>query len=96
MRPPWARYCAREVTFEATARGLVVQQMIGIRPDRARDLYGIPQGSEAYTGLAIGYTGPRHDLPSACAERDQPPRTRKPLSEFMVQTWGKPARFAKP
>lgn len=31
------------LTFEATARGLFVHQMIGILPDKARELYRIPE-----------------------------------------------------
>lgn len=31
------------LTIEATARGLSVHQMIGILPDKARELYGIPE-----------------------------------------------------
>jgi Nitroreductase family len=43
--------------LEATAQGLFVHQLIGILPDRGRELYGIPEGCEAWTGLAIGYEG---------------------------------------
>ena len=43
------------LTLEATARGLSVHQMIGILPDRARELYRIPEGVQPLTGLAIGY-----------------------------------------
>lgn len=42
------------LSVEATARGLAVHQMIGILPDRARELYAIPEDAEAVTGLAIG------------------------------------------
>src|ERR1700724_1837450 len=46
---------AGNLVFEATARDLAVHQMIGILPDKAREMYGIPQGHEAWTALAIGY-----------------------------------------
>lgn len=73
---------AGNLLLEATARGIHVHQMIGILPDRARELYAIPEGSEAYTGLAIGYAGdPASD--AKLGERDLAPRTRKPLSEFV-------------
>jgi hypothetical protein len=29
--------------------------MIGILPDKAREVFGIPEGYEAWTGIAIGY-----------------------------------------
>ncbi len=44
---------AGNLVLEATARGLSVHQLIGILPDRARELYEIPDGSEAVTGIAI-------------------------------------------
>src|SRR6516165_3567994 len=43
------------LTLEATSRGLSVHQMIGILPDRARELYRIPDGVQPLTALAIGY-----------------------------------------
>jgi nitroreductase len=80
---------AGALLVEATARGLAVHQMIGILPDRARELYGIPDHSRAVTGLAIGYAGPSDVLPEGLRERELAPRTRKPLSEFVFgERWG--------
>jgi nitroreductase len=77
---------------EATARGLVVHQMIGIEPERARELFGIPEGSEAVTGLAIGYAGNPAALPEKLRERDLAPRRRKPLNAFVFGgKWGNPS-----
>jgi nitroreductase len=77
------------LTLEATARGLSVHQMIGILPDRARELYGIPDDVRPLTGLAIGYLGDPNALPAKYRERDLAPRTRKPLSEFVFgDRWG--------
>src|SRR5947209_19385576 len=45
------------LVLEATSRGLAVHQMIGILPDRAREVYQIPEGVQPLTGLAIGYAG---------------------------------------
>jgi nitroreductase len=82
------------LTVEATARGLVVHQMIGIEPERARDLYGIPAGSEAFTGLAIGFPAAAAALPEGLRARDEAPRARKPLSAFVFgERWGAPARL---
>ncbi len=69
--------------FEATARGIAVHQMIGILPDRARELYEIPDHSEALTGLAIGYAAPPAEAPDPYRQRDEAARERKPLSEFV-------------
>ena len=77
------------LSFEATARGLSVHQMIGILPDRARELYRIPEHSEALTGLAIGYAAAPESLPEALGARDRKPRDRKPLAEFVFSgAWG--------
>jgi nitroreductase len=77
------------LTLEATARGLFVHQMIGILPDRAREVYQIPNDFQALTGLAIGYVGNPNDLPERYKERDLAPRSRKPQPEFVFSGhWG--------
>ena len=77
------------LSLEATERGLVVHQMIGILPDRAREVYGIPEGSQAVTALAIGYAADPDSLPEALKERDLAPRTRNPLAAFIFGgKWG--------
>ena len=76
---------ACSLTVEATVRGLVVHQMIGILPDRARELYEIPDGYQAVTGLAIGYAGDPATLPEKLRQRDQTKRARKPLTEFVFE-----------
>ena len=85
---------AGNLVFEATARGLVVHQMIGILPDTARDVFGIPPGHEAWTALAIGYPGDSSLLPDPLRQRDSAPRQRKKLSEFIFTGhWGSPSTF---
>ncbi len=78
------------LTLEAVARGLAVHQMIGILPDRARELYGIPPSVQPLTALAIGYAAADpSDLPEAYRQRDLAPRQRKPLGEFVFGgLWG--------
>jgi len=83
---------AGNLTFQATSRGLAVHQMIGIFPDKARELYGIPDGSQAMTALAIGYAADPDSLPDNLKERDRSLRTRKPLQEFVFSSkWGEPS-----
>jgi len=78
--------------LEATARGLFVHQMIGILPDKAREIYGIPERFEAWTGLAIGYKGDPTSLSDQLRERDLAPRQRKPLREFVFSgKWKNPS-----
>jgi nitroreductase len=82
------------LTFEATARGLYVHQMIGIVPDKVRELYHVPEGFEPKTGLAIGYAADPSTLPEKLRERDLAPRTRKNLSEFVFERdWGSAAKL---
>jgi nitroreductase len=80
------------LVVEATARGICVHQMIGILPDKAREIFNIPDGSEAWTGMAIGYQGNPMTLPDALKERDLTPRQRKPLEQFVFSgKWGNPS-----
>jgi nitroreductase len=80
------------LVLEATARGLCVHQMIGILPDKARELFDIPEGYDAWTGMAIGYRGDPMTLPAALQQRDLNPRQRKPLEQFVFAgKWGNPS-----
>lgn len=73
------------LTFEATSHGLVVHQMIGIDPDKARSVFGIDDSMDAVTALAIGYAGDASAVDEKYAKRDQKKRERKPLSEIIVR-----------
>ena len=78
--------------LEATRRGLAVHAMIGILPERAREVLALPDGVEAFTGLAIGHPGPASALPDGLRARDEAPRVRKPLEAFVFQgRYGEPA-----
>ena len=64
--------------------GLSAHQMIGILPDRARELYRIPDGVRPLTGLAIGYAADPGVLPENLRVRDLAQMTRRPLAEVFV------------
>jgi nitroreductase len=82
------------LSVEATARGLAVHQMAGFDPAKAREVFTIPAGWEAIAAIAIGYPGDPNSLPQALKDRELAPRTRKPLSEFvMAGHWGHTASF---
>ena len=88
---------AANLSAEATARGLHVHQMIGIVPERVRELYQVPGDAEPLTGLAIGYLGDGADLPEALLERDRATRSRRLLSEFVFEgSWNRPATLRRP
>lgn len=83
---------AGNLVVEATARGLSVHQMIGILPDKAREVYQIPEHFEAWTAMAIGYKADPATLSDALKQRDLTPRQRKRLSKFVFTgQWGQPS-----
>jgi len=83
--------------FQATALGLYVHQMAGFYPDRARELYGIPEGFEPVAGIVLGYPGDPAILSEELRQRELAPRTRKPLESFIFQgAWGQTSPLAKP
>ncbi len=73
------------LTFEATARGLCVHQMIGIEPDKAREVFELSGSLEPLTGLAIGYLGDASVVDPEYAERDSNERQRKPMDELIIR-----------
>ena len=84
------------LALEATARGLAVHQMIGILPDRARELFQVPEGVQPLTGLAIGYVGEASLLPEKLRSRDAGRSKRKRLTEFVFDTkWGTASPITK-
>ncbi len=83
------------LSVEATARRLAVHQMAGFDPEKARQVFGIPAGWEPIAALAIGYPGDPASLPQPLKDREFAPRTRKPITEFvMAGHWGHTASFA--
>ena len=81
------------LVVEATARGLFVHQMIGILPDRVREVYHVPDNVEPKTGVAIGYAGDPNSIAEPYKARDLANRSRKKLSEFVFEgQWGKAAK----
>ena len=69
--------------------------MIGILPDKARELYQIPDHFEAWTAMAIGYKAAPTTLPDALRDRDMALRQRKPLNKFVFTgRWGHPMPLA--
>jgi nitroreductase len=82
------------LSVEATARGLFVHQMAGFDPEIARQVFEIPVGWEAIAAFATGYPGDPSSLPKPLFERETAPRSRKPISEFVMSgKWGHTASF---
>ena len=82
------------LTAEATSRGLFVHQMAGFDPQKTIEVFHIPKGWEPIAAFAIGYPGDPNALPDKLRERELAPRSRKPISEFVMSSdWGHPAKF---
>ena len=80
------------LTFQAMALDLYVHPMGGFYPEKARELFAIPDGFDPVTMLAIGYLGEAGSLDERNRERELAPRTRRPLAEFVFEEeWGQPA-----
>lgn len=87
---------AASLAYQANALGLQVHQMAGILPDKARELFSIPEGYEPVAGFAIGYPGDASSLPDQLRERENAPRERKPLNSFVFEgKWGEVSPIVK-
>jgi nitroreductase len=70
---------------QATTLGLAVHQMAGFNPSQARHSWGIPDGYDPWTVIAVGHARPPAE-PAAAT-----PRTRRPFREFVFGgSWNKP------
>ena len=82
------------LTLQAAALGLTSHQMAGYDQAAARQAFGIPEDYLLGAVIALGYQGE----PSALGQeqliaQEIAPRTRKPLSEFVLSAWGEPANL---
>jgi nitroreductase len=80
--------------LQAAALGLFAHGMAGFDPDKARQLYGIPESHEAVAAIALGYPGDESGAPEELRKRNVR-RPRRPLDEFVFAgEWGR--RFRLP
>ena len=70
--------------------------MGGFFPDKVKETYGIPDGYEAMSAVAIGYSGDSDSLPEDLRKKESAPRNRKPLESFVFAgQWETPAPFLR-
>ncbi|NBC18157.1 MAG: nitroreductase [Bacteroidetes bacterium] len=77
---------------QATALDLFVHQMAGLDPEKAREVYAIPEDFEVVAGAAIGYLGAPDDLPESFQKSETKARSRRALTQTVFEgTWGETA-----
>ena len=81
---------AANLALQATSLGLQVHQMAGIDPNKAREVFGIPEHFEAVAGIALGYPGDPMTLPEGrLRDNETGKRERKEVSSFVFTgKWG--------
>lgn len=83
---------SENLVIQAMAQGIFVHQMAGFDLDKARQQYGIPERYEPVAAFALGYPADPEALPEGLQEREQAPRTRKPLDAFVFgNRWDRPS-----
>ncbi len=68
---------------EAANQGLQVHQMAGFSPTKVRETFGVPEGFEPTTAIALGYQDGPETLDEDFVEMEKTPRDRKEFSEFV-------------
>ncbi|MEM9021738.1 MAG: nitroreductase family protein [Planctomycetota bacterium] len=82
---------AAHLGIEATRQGLVVHQMAGVDLDKVREAYGVPEGFEPQTAIAVGYPGEAESLPEGwMRDAEKAERGRNAFDAFVFgDGWGK-------
>jgi len=88
---------AAHLALQAVSLGLQAHQMAGVNLSLIRQVYGIPEGFDPQTAIAIGYpdaSQPVSEASKELAKRESGPRDRQPLSsQVFTGKWGDPAEF---
>ncbi len=84
-----------QLALQALHHGIYLHQMGGFYPEKARELYKIPEDFEPMTAVALGYrTAELEHLPERLRGREAGGRERHPLQEFVFAgSWGEAADF---
>lgn len=84
------------LVIQAEALGMRVHQMGGYMPDKAKELFSIPDTHESIAMIAVGYQGDADTLPDSYQQREQAPRSRRALAEIIhAGKFGTTAPFVK-
>ncbi|WP_019006612.1 nitroreductase family protein [Cohnella laeviribosi] len=78
------------LALEATRQGLATHPMTGIDFAKAREIVGLPEDYAVQALVALGYQGPKENLPEALQQREQP-SPRNPIEDSIYQgAFGQP------
>jgi len=78
-------------SVQVTALGLHGHSMAGFDHDKAQAAFEIPDDFETVAVTAVGYLGDPDTLPEELRKREEQPRQRKDLKDFVFSEWEKPA-----
>lgn len=70
---------------QALAEGLQVHQAAGYDAEKARDVFGLPEGIQSVCLMAIGKPAPLEEVHEDLKDRAKAPRERKPIEDFAFQ-----------
>ena len=71
------------LAIQAVDLGLFIHQMAGFDVPKAKEIYSIPEGYEPVAAIALGYFGDPQTVSEKFQQRENAPRKRKPLAEFV-------------
>lgn len=83
---------SENLVLQAVAIGLAAHQMAGYDPEKARELFHIPEEFTPMAMIAVGYPfhGDLSSLPEDIQKRELTERSRKPLAEIVFDgTWNR-------
>lgn len=75
----------QNLAIQATELGVIVHQMAGFDPKKAKQAFNIPDGFEPVALVAIGYPGAKESLPEDLRKMEDAPRVRKPIDEIAFE-----------
>ena len=79
------------LSLEASALGLHTHSMAGFDHTKARKAFNVPADYDMGAVTALGYLGDPNTLHDSLRAQEISPRQRKPISEFVLTEWDKPA-----
>lgn len=84
------------LAIQAADLGLFIHQMAGFDVPKAKEIYSIPEGYEPASAIALGYFGDPQTLSEKFQQRENAPRKRKPLEEFVFSgSWNQTSPLVK-